>query len=79
MLARFKIPKTLLWVANLMVIFFVIFTIFRLVAFFVFKDRMNISFSFGEVLPCFVDFNHAVAYCTDQYAPAMVTFFFRQE
>ncbi|HEX2627998.1 MAG TPA: LTA synthase family protein, partial [Chitinophagaceae bacterium] len=54
MLARFKIPKTLLWVANLMVIFLVIFTIFRLVAFFAFKSRVPASFSFGEIFPCFL-------------------------
>lgn len=37
-----------------MVIFLVIFTIFRLVAFFVFKSRVPASFSFGEIFPCFL-------------------------
>lgn len=48
MLSRFKIPKTILWVTNLLVIFVIIFSIFRLVTFIAFKPT---GISFGGVLP----------------------------
>lgn len=51
MLIRYKIPKTILWVVNLMVIFFVIFTLFRLATFFAFAPR---RISFSEILPSFL-------------------------
>ncbi len=51
MLVRYKIPKTLLWVANLLVIFLLIFTLFRLATFLAFRPR---SISFGEVIPSFL-------------------------
>ncbi len=50
MLVRFKIPKTILWVANLLVIFFIIFTLFRFATYFAFKPG---DLSFGELLPSF--------------------------
>src|SRR5262245_7756509 len=51
MLRRYKIPKTLLWVVNLLLIFLLIFTIFRLTIFFAFRPR---DFSFGEAIPSFL-------------------------
>jgi phosphoglycerol transferase MdoB-like AlkP superfamily enzyme len=51
MLIRYKIPKTILWVVNLLVIFFVIFTLFRVVTFFAFMPR---KISFSEILPSFL-------------------------
>ena len=39
MLIRFKIPKTILWVVNLFMIFLLIFTLFRFVAYFAFKPN----------------------------------------
>ena len=51
MLTRFKIPKTLLWVANLFVIFVLIFTLFRLATYFAFKPG---SFGFSDVIPAFL-------------------------
>lgn len=51
MLKRYKIPKTILWVVNLFLIFFLIFTLFRLATFFAFKPK---SFSFGDLLPSFL-------------------------
>ena len=50
MLVRYKLPKTLLWVFNLLLIFLLIFTVFRLATFFAFRPR---SLSFGDVLPAF--------------------------
>jgi len=51
MLRRFKIPKTILWVVNLLAIFWLIFTLFRLATFIAFKPR---SISFGDVIPSFL-------------------------
>jgi phosphoglycerol transferase MdoB-like AlkP superfamily enzyme len=50
MLTRYKIPKTILWVANLLVIFLVIFTLFRLATYFAFKPK---GLSFTDLLPSF--------------------------
>ena len=50
MLTRFKIPKTILWIANLLVLFFLIFTLFRLATFFAFKPA---DLSFTDLLPSF--------------------------
>jgi phosphoglycerol transferase MdoB-like AlkP superfamily enzyme len=51
MLSRFKIPKTILWVTNLLVIFLLIFSIFRLVTFIAFKPS---GISFWDVVPSFL-------------------------
>lgn len=51
MLKRYKIPKTILWVVNLFVIFLFIFTVFRCVTYLAFKPR---NFSFGDMLPSFL-------------------------
>ncbi len=51
MLVRFKIPKTLLWVINLLFIFLLIFTLFRLATYFAFKPK---GFSFADLIPSFV-------------------------
>ena len=51
MLVKYKIPKTILWVANLFVIFLLIFTLFRLATFFAFKPK---GISFGDVVPSFL-------------------------
>ncbi len=51
MLVRFKIPKTILWVANLLVIFFGIFTIFRLATYFAFRPK---GVSLNDLLPSFL-------------------------
>lgn len=51
MLLRYKIPKTILWVINLLLIFLLIFTLFRVVTYFAFKPK-NIDFL--EVLPSFL-------------------------
>jgi phosphoglycerol transferase MdoB-like AlkP superfamily enzyme len=51
MLSRFKIPKTILWVINLLVIFLLIFSIFRLVTFIAFKPS---GISFWDVVPSFL-------------------------
>jgi phosphoglycerol transferase MdoB-like AlkP superfamily enzyme len=50
MLIRFKVPKTILWVFNLFLIFLLIFTIFRLATFFAFRPG---GVGFWEVLPSF--------------------------
>ena len=51
MLVRFKIPKTILWVVNLFLIFILIFTIFRTATFFAFKPH---HLSLKELLPSFM-------------------------
>jgi phosphoglycerol transferase MdoB-like AlkP superfamily enzyme len=51
MLRRYKIPKTILWVINLFLIFLLIFTIFRFATYFAFKPR---NFSFSDLLPSFL-------------------------
>lgn len=48
MLAKYKIPKTILWVINLFIIFLIIFTVFRIATYFAFKPK---DFSFGDSLP----------------------------
>ena len=51
MLTKYKIPKTILWVINLLVIFLLIFTVFRLIACFAFKPR---GLSFSDLIPSFL-------------------------
>jgi len=51
MLIRFKIPKTILWVVNLFMIFLMIFTLFRFVAYFAFKPN---DLVFYDLLPSFL-------------------------
>ncbi|HRO70401.1 MAG TPA: hypothetical protein PK951_08475, partial [Chitinophagaceae bacterium] len=51
MLKRYKIPKTILWVINLFLIFLLIFTLFRLATFFAFRPR---GFSLTDLLPSFL-------------------------
>ena len=51
MLIRFKIPKTILWVVNLFMIFLLIFTLFRFVAYFAFKPN---DLVFYDLLPSFL-------------------------
>jgi phosphoglycerol transferase MdoB-like AlkP superfamily enzyme len=51
MLSRYKIPKTILWVTNLFIIFFGIFTLFRVATFIAFRPR---NISFGDVIPSFL-------------------------
>lgn len=51
MLSRYKIPKTILWVTNLFLIFFGIFTLFRLATFIAFRPK---NISFGDVIPSFL-------------------------
>ncbi len=51
MLKRYKIPKTILWVINLFLIFLLIFTLFRLATYFAFKPN---NFSFSDLVPSFL-------------------------
>lgn len=51
MLVKYKIPKTLLWVVNLLLIFLLIFTLFRLATFLAFRPK---AVSFGDVVPSFL-------------------------
>ncbi len=51
MLLKYKIPKTILWVANLLLIFLLIFTLFRVVTFFAFRPR---GLSFTSLIPSFL-------------------------
>lgn len=51
MLVRLKIPKTILWVISLFLIFILIFTIFRLATFFAFHPK---NLSFGDLIPSFL-------------------------
>ena len=51
MLIKYKIPKTILWVVNLLLIFLLIFTLFRLVTCIAFKPK---TISFDELIPSFL-------------------------
>lgn len=51
MLVKYKIPKTILWVINLLLIFLLIFTLFRLTTFLAFRPP---NVSFGDVVPSFL-------------------------
>ncbi|MEO8403804.1 MAG: LTA synthase family protein [Chitinophagaceae bacterium] len=51
MLIRYKIPKTILWVISLFLIFLLIFTLFRLATCLAFKPR---NFSLAELIPSFL-------------------------
>lgn len=51
MLVKYKIPKTLLWVFNLLLIFLLIFTLFRVAMFIAFRPH---GISFGDVIPSFL-------------------------
>jgi len=51
MLIRFKIPKTILWVVNLFLIFLLIFTLFRFATYFAFKPS---GLRFNDLLPSFL-------------------------
>ena len=51
MLLRLKIPKTIIWVANLMVIFLLIFTLYRIAIFIAFKQA---NVSLVDAIPSFL-------------------------
>src|SRR5436190_19143942 len=51
MLIRYKIPKTILWVTNLLLLFVLIFTLFRFATYFAFKPD---GFSFDNIIPSFL-------------------------
>src|SRR5512134_3544179 len=51
MLRKYKIPKTLLWVINLLLIFLLIFTVFRLVTCLAFKPK---TLSIDDLIPAFL-------------------------
>lgn len=51
MLRRYKIPKTIMWVINLFLIFLLIFTLFRFATYFAFRPK---NFSFLDLLPSFL-------------------------
>jgi phosphoglycerol transferase MdoB-like AlkP superfamily enzyme len=51
MLENIKIPKTIRWVFNLLVLFFFIFTLFRLATYFAFKPPL---FTWREAYPSFI-------------------------
>lgn len=55
LMMRYRVPKTLIWVANLFVLFLAIFTAYRFVTFLAFKNRFYPDgISFREVLPSFL-------------------------
>ncbi|WP_460764925.1 LTA synthase family protein [Niabella terrae] len=51
MLKRFQIPKTILWVMNIMIVQFLLFTLFRLATFFAFRPS---TLSFPDCLSAFL-------------------------
>jgi phosphoglycerol transferase MdoB-like AlkP superfamily enzyme len=51
MFLKYKIPKTILWVINLLLIFLLIFTLFRAVTYFAFKPA---ELSFFDLFPSFL-------------------------
>jgi phosphoglycerol transferase MdoB-like AlkP superfamily enzyme len=54
-LVKFRIPKTILWVINLLLIFLLLFTLYRVVVFFAFRNKFySDGISFGEVISSFL-------------------------
>ena len=51
MLVRMRLPKTVLWVINLLGIYLLLFTIFRVVTFFAFRPQPE---TFTDILPSFI-------------------------
>ena len=51
MLIRLKIPKTILWVINLLLIFLLIFTVFRFATYFAFRPT---DLDFNDLIPSFL-------------------------
>ncbi len=51
MLRRYRVPKTIIWVVNLLLIFLLIFTLFRFSTYLAFCPG---NFSFSDVLPSFL-------------------------
>ncbi|HJS56410.1 MAG TPA: hypothetical protein VJ765_17780, partial [Chitinophagaceae bacterium] len=51
MLVRLKIPKTIMWVINLLIIFLLIFTVFRFATYFSFKPK---DLDFKDLVPSFL-------------------------
>ncbi len=51
MLKKYKIPKTIIWVVNLFLIFWAVFTLFRIITFIAFKPK---GISFTDVIPSFL-------------------------
>ncbi len=51
MLTKYNIPKTILWIVNLFIIFLLIFTLFRITTFFVFKPA---DILVNDVVPSFI-------------------------
>lgn len=51
MLLKYKIPKTILWVVNLFLIYLLIFTLYRVATFIAFRPK---GVSFVEVIPSFL-------------------------
>ena len=51
MLIRLKIPKTIMWVINLLFIFLLIFTLFRMATYFSFRPK---DLGFDELIPSFL-------------------------
>lgn len=55
MLVKYKIPKTILWVINLLLIFLLIFTLYRLTTFFVFRHKFYPNgIGLEDVIPSFL-------------------------
>ncbi|MGZ8558445.1 MAG: LTA synthase family protein [Chitinophagaceae bacterium] len=51
MLIKYKIPKTIIWIVNLFLIFLLIFTLFRVATYFAFK---TVIVSFSDMVPSFL-------------------------
>jgi phosphoglycerol transferase MdoB-like AlkP superfamily enzyme len=55
MLIRYRIPKTILWVVNLLLLFLLIFTIYRLITFFAFRNKFYPGgIGVQDVIPSFL-------------------------
>ncbi len=55
MLVRYKIPKTIIWVINLMLIFLLLFSLYRLITFFAFRYKFYPGgIPFSKTVPAFL-------------------------
>ncbi|MBL0232273.1 MAG: LTA synthase family protein [Chitinophagaceae bacterium] len=55
LMMRYRLPKTLIWVANLFILFLLIFTLYRFITFFAFRNKFYPEgIDLSEVLPSFL-------------------------
>jgi phosphoglycerol transferase MdoB-like AlkP superfamily enzyme len=76
MLVQLRLPKTLLWVLNLLVIFLLMFTMYRLITFVAFKPKGSLV---SDYLPSFLlGVRFDLRWISMMLLPVVITSFFRR-